>query len=360
MTFRSIRLISTPLRLSSHSRPGFSKVHSMKTLLRTTSLLLAASPLAAQTATQKISLRQLTAPATSTEALVSLAAVRQLPNGNVLVNDQGGRRVLLMDSTLNVLGVVADSTSSTSSAYGPRPGGLIPYRGDSTLFVDPASLSMLVIDPVGKIARVMAAPRPNDVAFLTGGPFGNPGFDSKGRLVYRSFAGPTGPPRGANGAFVPPVFPDSAAIVRLELASRKLDTAGFLKVFRPVMTMSQDANGGVRMQSMLNPLPVVDHWVVTSDGSLANVRGRDYRGDFIGADGTRTTGQKIPYEWQRLHEEDTVAFIDSTKAALARQRTVGGTPATGGAARPAGGVGGSGGGDGAAGAAAGPAVIVAR
>src|SRR5256714_8314512 len=360
MTFRSIRLISTPLRLSSHSRPGFSKVHSMKTLLRTTSLLLAASPLAAQTATQKISLRQLTAPATSTEALVSLAAVRQLPNGNVLVNDQGGRRVLLMDSTLNVLGVVADSSSSASSAYGPRPGGLIPYRGVSTLSVDPASLSILVIDPVGKIASVMAGPRPNDVSFLTGGPFGNPGFDSKGRLVYRSFAGPTGPPRGANGAFVPPVFPDSAAIVRFDLASRKLDTAGFLKVFRPVMTMSQDANGGVRMQSMLNPLAVVDDWVVTSDGAIAIVRGRDYRVDFIGADGTRTTGEKIPYEWQRLTDEDKIAFIDSTKAALARQRTVGGTPATGGAARPAGGVGGSGGGDGAAGAAAGPAVIVAR
>jgi hypothetical protein len=330
----------------------------MKTVLRITSLLLVASPLSAQTATPKVPIHQLSAPVTSTEVLGSLSAVRQLPNGNVLVNDQAGRRVLLMDSSLAVIGVVADSTSSTSSAYGPRPGGLIPYRGDSTLFVDPASLSMLVIDPAGKIARVMAAPRPNDVAFLTGGPFGNPGFDSKGRLIYRSFAGPTGggPPRSANGAFVPPVFPDSAALVRFDLASRKLDTAGYLKVLKLNMTMSQDANGGIRMQSIINPLPVVDEWAMTSDGAIAIVRGRDYRVDFINADGTRTTGEKIPYEWQRLTDEDKIAFIDSTKSMLARQRAAGGAPGAGGAAGAGGGgVGGAGGPAGAA-----PTMILMR
>ena len=67
---------------------------------------------------------------------------------------------------------------ATASAYGTRPGGLIAFRGDSTLFVDPASLSMLLIDPNGKISRVMSAPRANDVGFLVGGPFGNPGFDA--------------------------------------------------------------------------------------------------------------------------------------------------------------------------------------
>jgi hypothetical protein len=311
----------------------------MKSVLSITPLIFAASALSAQTSTRKLPLRQLSAPVTSTEALGSLAAVRQLPNGNVLVNDQAGRRVLLMDSSLAILGVVADSTSSTSSAYGPRPGGLIAYRGDSTLFIDPASLSMLVIDPAGKIARVMAAPRPNDVAFLTGGPFGNPAFDARGRLVYRSFASPTPPPRSANGAFTPPVFPDIAALVRFDLASRKLDTAGYVKVLKPNMTMSQDANGGIRMQSNMNPLPVVDEWAVTSDGAIAIVRGRDYRVDFIGADGVRTVGDKIPYEWQRLTDEDKIAFIDSTKAAMARLRA-GGT--AGGAAGDAGAGGGPG------------------
>ena len=287
-------------------------------------LLLLATPLGAQPAA-KVAVRPLPAPtATSTETVRSLAAVRQLANGNVLVNDQAGRRVVLMDSTLKVLGVVADSTSSTANAYGPRPGGLIAWRGDSTLFVDPASLSMLVLDPAGKIARVMAAPRPNDVMFLTGGAMGTPGFDAKGRLVYRGFSrpnfGPAGPAAGA-----PPVLPDSEAILRFDLASRKLDTAAFFKVYRPRMNIERDSTG-VRMSSYINPLPVVDEWVVMADGSIAIVRGRDYRVDFVSADGAATKGEKLPYDWQRLTDEDKAAFIDSTKAALMRARAAGGAP----------------------------------
>jgi hypothetical protein len=298
----------------------------VKLLLRSLPLL-AAAPLAAQTTT-KVAVRPLPAPtATSRETVRSLAAVRQLANGNVLVNDQAGRRVLLMDSTLAVIGVVADSTSSTASAYGPRPGGLIAYRGDSTLFVDPASLSMLVIDPAGRIARVMAAPRPNDVQFLTGGPMGTPGFDAKGRLVYRAFSRPNfGPGRPAAGA--PPVFPDSEAIVRFDLATRKLDTAAFFKVYRPKMNIERDSTG-VRMTSFINPLPVVDEWVVMADGSIAIVRGRDYRVDFVSADGATTKGEKLPYDWQRLTDEDKAAFIDSTKAAMTRARAAGGAPGAG-------------------------------
>jgi hypothetical protein len=240
----------------------------------------------------------------------------------VLVNDQVGRRVLLMDSTLKLLGVVADSTSSTASAYGPRPGGLIAYRGDSTLFVDPASLSMLVIDPAGKIARVMAAPRPSDVQLLTGGAGGTPGFDAKGRLVYRSFSrpmfGPGGPGAGA------PALPDSEAIVRFDLASRKLDTAAFFKVYRPKMNVERDSTGGIRATSYINPLPLVDEWAVMADGSVAIVRGRDYRVEFISPDGTATKGDKLPYDWQRLSDDDKAAFIDSTKAAMTRARAAGG------------------------------------
>src|SRR5438874_6692480 len=117
-------------------------------------------------------------------------------------------------------------SSATANAYGTRPGGLIAYRGDSTLFVDPASLSMLLIDPNGKITRVMSAPRAQDVGFLVGGPFGSPGFDPNGRLVYR--APPDfralAPRPGAGGVPQFPSPPDSAALVRFDLATRKVDT----------------------------------------------------------------------------------------------------------------------------------------
>lgn len=286
-------------------------------------LALAASPLAAQAPAKSAAapVRALPAPtATSTDSLGSIAAVRQLPNGNVLVNDQARRRVVLMDSTLKVIGTVADSTSSTANAYGVRPGGLLAYHGDSTLFIDPASLSMLVIDGAGRVVRVMAAPRPNDVQFLVGGPFGNPGFDGRGRLIYRSFARPNFT-RDANGNPTAPQFPDSAALVRFDLASRKLDTAAFFRIPKQNITMSQDANGRMRVTATINPLPVVDDWAVLSDGTIAIVHGRDYRVEFIGADGSRTVADKIPFEWQRLSDEDKVAFIDSTRIAMEKLRS---------------------------------------
>jgi len=274
-------------------------------------------------AATKVTLRQLPAAvATSTDSIGSVAAVRQLPNGNVLVNDQARRRVVLMDPAMKVIGLVADSTSSTNNAYGVSPGGMIAYRGDSTLFIEPAGLSMLVIDPAGKIIRTMAAPRANDVNFLIGGPRGNPGFDAKGRLVYRA-----PPDFGRNirmpqpgQPFVMPTPPDTAALVRFDLATRKLDTVAFFKIPKTYISTSTDANGRMNMNMQNNPLPVMDEWAVLSDGTVALVRGSDYHVELVDAAGVRTVADKIPYEWQRLTDDDKSRFLDSTKSAMEKQR----------------------------------------
>ena len=92
---------------------------------------------------------------------------------------------------------------------------------------------------------------------------------------------------------------------------------------RPRMNVERDSTG-MRMTSIINPMPIVDEWVVMSDGAIAIVRGQDYRVDFISADGTRTKGEKVPYDWQRLNDEQKTAFIDSTKAAMTRMRAAGG------------------------------------
>ena len=291
-------------------------------VLSTAAAAIASAQGAAPSGAPKVVLRQLpAATATSTDSLGSVAAVRQLPNGNVLVNDQARRRVVLMDPTMKVIGLVADSTSSTNNAYGVRPGGLLPYRGDSTLFIEPAGLSMLVIDPAGKIIRTMAAPRANDVNFLVGGQFGNPGFDTQGRLVYRTMDfGFRGMRMQPGQPFVPPPPPpDSSALVRFNLATRKLDTVSFFKIPKSGMQMSQDANGQMRMSITMNPLPVVDDWAVLSDGTVAIVRGRDYHVDFIGDAGT-TVAEKIPYDWQRMTDDDKSRFLDSAKVAIEKTR----------------------------------------
>ena len=115
-----------------------------------------------------------------------------------------------------------------------------------------------------------------------------------------------------------PTPPESATIVRVDLATRQLDTVGVIKIPKVNMQVSQDDKGNMRITSEINPLPVVDEWAVLSDGSIAFVRGRDYHVDFVNADGTKQSAPKIPFEWQRLSDEDKVAFIDSVKAARAR------------------------------------------
>jgi hypothetical protein len=266
-------------------------------------------------------IRQLGAiSATATEKLGVISSIRPLSDGRVLVNEPSSRRVLLFDAKLDKFTVVADSTSATANAYGGRVAGLIGYLADSTLFVDPQSLSMLVLDPVGKVARVMSVPSAQD-AMAFAGAIGSAGMDRQGRLIYRASprfdfrgAGPGaagGPPRM-------PEMPDSAPIFRIDLSTRKIDTLAYIKTQKIKMNVTQGENGRVTMTSEINPLPTVDEWAVVSDGSVALVRGRDYHIDWVSTDGSRISSPKIPFEWQRLSDEDKVAFIDSVKAARER------------------------------------------
>ena len=183
---------------------------------------------------------------------------------------------------------------------------------------------MLVIDPTGKIARVMSVPRAQDAAVLSG-ILGSPALAPNGKLVYRSTpnfqtrsltAGQAGP--GQPG-FQMPEIPDSAPVVRIDMATRQVDTVGFIKTPRIKMDVSRDDKGNVRMSSQINPLPVVDDWAMTPDGAIALVRGRDYHVDWVNPDGSKLSSAKIPFDWQRLSDEDKVAFIDSVKAARAKQ-----------------------------------------
>lgn len=307
----------------------------------------------------KVAIRRLGAVvATSSDSIGMIAGVRALPGGRVLVNDAARRRVVMLDASLANPTVVVDSASGAANSYGPRTGGLIAYRGDSTLFVDAASLSMLVVDPAGAVARVMSVPRSDDASALASGISGTPGFDAQGRLVYRAFprftmerrGGPGGAGRvdggrpGGNPVVMtggaPPAMPDTVPLVRVDLASRAVDTVGWVKAPRPNISMSTDENGQPQIRVTMNPLPTVDEWAVTSDGAVAIVRGRDYHVDRVNPDGSRSSSAKLPFDWKRMTDEDKEAFIDSLKAVRARQGPnapmpfvagMGGGPAAGGA-----------------------------
>jgi hypothetical protein len=255
--------------------------------------------------------------ARATDLFVRVATVRPLPGGRILINDTGARRLLMLDSNLAILAVILDTVPRAAGMYGRGAGGLIAYRGDSSLFVVPSDLSMLNIDGDGQVKRELAVPKPNDVSGLLGGATGKPGFDAVGRLVYRgrSTASPASYLAGSATTV------DSAPIVRLDLASRRLDTAGWVRVPHSRLTTTDSTGQNRTGVSIINPLPVVDDWAVLDNGTIAILRGLGYFVDWVNPDGTRTSSHALPFEWRRLNDDDKARFLDSTRAALERMRT---------------------------------------
>ena len=88
------------------------------------------------------------------------------PTARVLINDPGKRQVILLDTALANPKVVVDSAGG-ATMYGMGAGALIPFAGDSTLFVDRNASAFLVIDAKGDVARVMSAPPGNAATYLT-------------------------------------------------------------------------------------------------------------------------------------------------------------------------------------------------
>lgn len=292
--------------------------------------LLSLSLIAVSTASaQSIKPRPLGAvQATSKELLGLPTLTRALPDGSVIVNDIARRRLLLLDASLENYTVIADSTSGSVNGYGQRPGALVPYVADSSLFLDVTSSSFLVIDPSGKVTRVMSPPRPNDNAAIASFNTGFPGFDANGRMVYRStIRGQIQQTRDGTIQMATP--PDSQPLLRVDLDTRRADTIGFVRTPKSVQTPVTMPNGATMNMTTQVPLATIDDWAVLSDGTIAIVRGQDYRIDFIKADGSKLRSEKVAFDWKRLSDDDKLAIVDSIQKARAAGPQAGG-PGAGG------------------------------
>lgn len=267
----------------------------------------------------------------SRDSVGPVTAIRELSNGSVLLNDPYTRRVLLFDAKLTSAKVVIDTIGGTEPGAPAKVQApaltLIPYLGDSTLYADRVSQSLLVLDADGKVARVMSVPRPSDIGMMAQwGEAGIPGVDGKGRLVYHGLFTAKPPIRDAERPWLPPIPQqvDSSPVVRADFDTRRIDTLVALKnnLGAPFKSLDVDNEGNAVMHMYVNLLGVDDQFAVLSDGTAAVLSVHDYHLEFADPDGTRRTGPKMPFDWRRLTDADKQRMRDSLSPELERRNSV--------------------------------------
>jgi hypothetical protein len=236
-----------------------------------------------------------------------------LTTGNVFL--VSGSRVLLLDSTLALVRVVADSSSFTPGRRPLQNVTAIPHVADSLLVVDFNATGFLLVDPQGNIVRPVAAPKSGDVNYFT--PFWS-GLrsDSRGQLIYRA-AFPRAPTPAARATAPVDTFP----IVRANFETRLVDTLAVVRVSNGEIGTTMRMEGSrLTARTTRQPLPTTDSWVALPDGAVAIVRGSDYHVDWINTDGSKTSTPKLSFDWRRITEEEKLHIIDSLTKVEAKLR----------------------------------------
>ncbi|HEY4307571.1 MAG TPA: hypothetical protein VGM82_24060 [Gemmatimonadaceae bacterium] len=257
--------------------------------------------------------------ATSSDSIGVVRSIRPLSDGRVIVNDPAGQRLLLLDASLEHVTHIADTTAATSRLYGRGLLALMRFAGDSSIVLDQITKAYLVIDPAGKVTRVISPPGgSNPLLALRFGDrqLGTPdGYDGAGHLLFVAqspyFLGML--PKGYIGDTLM-VGPDSTAILRQRIGVLGTDTIVSLKAPRLRQAVTKRANGG-NGHSAFNPMPAGDDWTLLSDGTLAVIRVSDYHVDWITPDRRITSGPKVPTQWVKLTESQKVAIMDSVRSA---------------------------------------------
>jgi hypothetical protein len=272
-----------------------------------------AAPAAAQTLPP---IRDLGAPvATTIESFRGVPSIRALSDGRVLVSDAAARRLVAFDSTLGKAQPVLTPNGPVASQFPARGGVLLPLPGDTTLVFDATSVSFVVIDPHGQVARVISMPRTSDAFVLQSTQTGLPVIDDHMRMIYRTRMPPTGFSRATGNA----IYPDSTAVIAVSFDTRQVDTLAWMKIapYTPSVSGRGD-DGRLHITSIQPPFELTDEWAALRDGTVAIIRWRDYHVDWVKPDGTKASSPRTAWNWVRMTDEEKERFIDTLKVVFAK------------------------------------------
>ena len=260
----------------------------MRTFLLASTILCIAMPVSAQVAERRLT----TADARFPHTFSSIRGLRELPDGRVMVADGIDEIVMIAD--------LKTGKGDTLGRVGQGPG---EYKSPDALYALPGGGTMLVDLGNGRLNYIGADGKYKESSPIAQGNMPRlsiiipRGVDGQGRVYYQ-------PAMGGPGGRVP----DSASVVRWTRASAKFDTVGRVKLPEIVTRESGDANNQ-RQSQRPKPFPVQDSWNVGPNGQVAIVRGREYRVDWVTADGRIIRGRPVPVTAVPIRDADKREWI---------------------------------------------------
>lgn len=267
------------------------------------------------------------------EPFTSVRGVRELANGKVMVSDVADKVVQLVDFARgSALKVGREGQGPEEYLF---PMGLYALPDGNVVLQDLGNRRFLVIGADGKIGRSFSPPTPPAAPgngpggrgdFLVGASLMNVrGADAKGNLYFQGLLAPSD---GGDAM-------DSVPIMRWDRVSPKVDTVTWLPV--PANERPRITRDGARQAVMIRiggngAWPKQTSWVPAPDGRIAIVSPEPYRVTWLSGT-TRVAGPVIPVNQPKVTEADRKAWLAQQSRARPMMMAFGG-PGGGRAAPP--------------------------
>lgn len=239
---------------------------------------LSALPLVAQQGPRPLPAPAVTYAEPFSSISVNGGGLRELADGRVIVADMRDKMVQLIDLRTGAVQGIGREGSGPGE-FG-MPLRLFAAPRDTTYLFDPLNTRYLSIAPDGKPTGTFRVELPQPGGGGNGPRIGGMSMaratDARGRLYSESSTLTMGP----NG----PESADSAAILRYDRGTQRLDTLAWVRVQKAEISGGA-GNMNVRIGGG-NPLTPRDEWAVFPDGRVAIVRHEPFRVDWVMPDGT--------------------------------------------------------------------------
>ena len=266
---------------------------------------------------QNVPVRTLSKPDVEySEPFTAIAGVRELKDGRLVVVDQRDKTVQLVDLAAGKAEKIGREGSGPGEYSFPQR--VFPLGGDTSAVLDGLNRRMLQILPNGRPGAFIDVAPPSTGGGGRGGMLMGfatvAGVDNRGRFYSQGspFAIVDGTPQTL----------DSVAIERLDRATNKRDTVGFLPQPKGANQVSGGRGGGMQVRiGGTNPFAAADQWAVSPDGRVAVVYAGDYHIVWTDANGKKTSTPPIKFDRIKVSEAHKDEWRESRKGQMGMQVT---------------------------------------